>query len=115
MSWTFKNSSNELAEVVWSASPTSGVIEPFGEIVVEVTVFSRGLNARETPYLGFFSLFSEDICICRDQSLEMALELIVTAGASATNSFVKLLDADDVIASGELYFHIVPVRRASRR
>ena len=35
MSWTFKNSSNELAEVVWSASPTSGVIEPFGEIVVE--------------------------------------------------------------------------------
>jgi hypothetical protein len=108
MSWTFQNSSNDPGDIAWSASPTSGVIEAFGETVVEVVVSTRGLNARDAAYLGFFNIYSSDVCVCREQSLEMAIELVVTAETSATNSLVEI-DSNNVEASGELRFYIIPV------
>ena len=110
MTWTLKNSSNGPEEIAWSASPTSGTIEAFGETVVEVVASTRRLNARQKSYVASFDIHSDDICVCRDQSVEMAIELVVTAETSAANSYVQVLDAANVEASGELVFRIIPVR-----
>ena len=98
-----------MGEILWTASPTSGTIAPFGEVVITVIAFTRGKNARMAAYLGAFEVFSEDVCVCRRQSIEMAIELIVTAETSAGNSYVEVLDAANVMASGELNFYIVPL------
>ena len=94
---------------MWTASPTSGTIAPFGEVVITVVAFTRGMNAREATYHGAFDVFSEDVCVCREQSIEMAIGLIVTAEMSAENSYIEVLDAASVVASAELNFYIVPV------
>ena len=107
MTWALTNSSADPGEVTLDASPKSGVIQPFGEIVVAVVAMTRGLNARDAAYLGYFQLFSEDVCVCRDQSLEMSIELFVVAETSSRNSYVEL--ATNVQASGDLSFHIIPV------
>jgi hypothetical protein len=101
--------SDDPGEIVWTVTPSSGTIEPFGEIVVEVVVFTQGVNARDAAYLGFIELFSEDVCVCRGQTLGMTIELVVAAEASGTHSYVEVLDSDNVMAAGELNFRIVPV------
>ena len=53
MTWILKNSSNDPGEMAWVVSPTSGIIEPFGETVVEVVAQTTGLNARERAYKAF--------------------------------------------------------------
>ena len=40
----------------------------------------------------------------------MAIELVVTAEVSAANSNIEVIDAANIEASGELVFHIIPVR-----
>jgi len=105
MAWTIRNSSNDMGGVLWTASPTSGTLTPFGEVVITVVAFTRGKNAREAAYRGAFEVFSEDVCVCRAQSIEMAIELIVTAETSAANSCVEVLDAANVVASAELNFY----------
>ena len=109
MKWTIRSSSNDPGEVLWTASPMSGTVPPFGEVVITVVAFTRGKNAREAAYRGAFAVFSEDVCVCREQSIEMALQLIVTAETSAANSYVEVLDASSVMASADLNFYIVPV------
>ena len=109
MAWTIRNSSNDMREILWTASPTSGTIPPFGEVVITVVAFTRGKNAREATYRGAFEVFSEDVCVCRDQSIEIGIELIVTAETSAANSYIEVLDAANVVASAELNFYIVPM------
>ena len=109
MTWTFKNSSNDPGEITWVMSPASGTLEAFGETVVEVIVQSTGLNARENPYTASFDIHSDDVCVCRDQSIEMAIELVVTAETTAANSYVQVLGAANAQAAGELNFHIVPI------
>jgi hypothetical protein len=110
MTWTLKNSSNDPGEMTWFVSPTSGTIEAFGEIVVEVVAQTIGLNARVTPYVASFDIHSDDVCVCRDQSVEVAIELVVTAEMSAANSYIEVIDPANVEASGELVFRIIPVR-----
>ena len=110
MSWTLKNNSNDPGEMVWAVSPTYGTIEPFGEIVVEVVAQTTGLSARQKPYLASFELHSEDVCVCREQSVEMTIELVVTAEVSAVNSYLQVIDSTTVEAAGELVFRIIPVR-----
>ena len=109
MTWTIRDSSNDPGEIMWTAAPTSGTILPLGEVVVTVVAFTRGKNAREAAYRCVFEVFSEDVCVCRDQSIEISVELIVTAETSAANSYVEVLDAADVMASAELSFYIVPM------
>ena len=109
MTWTLKNSSNDPGEMAWVVSPTSGTIEAFGEIVVEVVAQTTGLNARQQPYLGSFDIHSDDVCICRDQSVEMTIELLVQADMSVANSFVQIIDPDNVRAGGQLRFLITPI------
>ena len=109
MAWTMRNSSNDMGEILYTASPISGTIAPRGEVVITVVAFTRGKNAREAAYRGAFEVFSEDICVCRDQSIEMAIELIVTAETSAEKSYVEVLDAANVVASADLNFYIIPV------
>ena len=109
MTWTIRNSSRDPGEVLWTASPTSGTIAPFGEVVITVVAFTRGMNAREATYHGAFDVFSEDVCVCRDQSIEISVELIVTAETSAANSYIEVLDAANAMAGGELDFYIVPL------
>ena len=111
MTWALKNSSNDPGELTWRMSPISGTIEPFGETVVEVVAQTTGLNARERAYKAFFDIYSGDVCVCRDQTIEMALELVVTAEVSAANSYLQVLDATAVEAAGQLVFRIIPVRR----
>ena len=111
MTWTLRNSSNDPREMAWFVSPTSGTIEPFGETVVEVVAQTTGLNARETKYEAFFDLHSDDVCVCRLQSVEMSIALVVTAEVSAVNSYLQVLDATAVEAAGQLVFRIIPVRR----
>ena len=111
MAWTLKNSSNDPGEMAWAVWPTYGTIEPFGEVVVEVVAQTTGLNAREMPYRGRFVIHSEDVCVCRGQSIEMAIELVVTPEVSAANTYLQVLDATRVEAAGELVFRIIPVRR----
>jgi len=115
MTWTLKNASNDPGEMAWLASPTSGTIEPFGETVVEIVTHTTGLNARQAPYFASFVIHSNDVCVCRDQSVEMSIELVVTSETSAANSVIEVLDASDVEASGELVFRIIPVRRTLLR
>jgi len=91
-------------------SPTSGTIEPFGEVVVDVVVQTTGRNARANPYVASFEIHSDDVCVCRRQSVEMAIEVVITAKTSAENSYIQVLDATTVEASGELVFRIIPVR-----
>ena len=110
MTWTLRNSSNDPGEMAWVVSSASGTIEPFGEVVVEVVAQTTGLNARETSYIGHFDIHSNDVCVCRDQSIEMSIELVVTAEVSAANSNIEVIDAANIEASGELVFHIIPVR-----
>ena len=69
MTWILKNSSNDPGEMAWVVSPTSGIIEPFGETVVEVVAQTTGLNARERAYKAFFDIYSGDVCVCRDPDL----------------------------------------------
>ena len=69
----------------------SGSLAPFGEVVITVVAFTRGKNAREVAYRGAFEVFSDEVCVCRDQSIEMAIELIVTAEASAEIHTLKCL------------------------
>ena len=109
MTWSLRKSSNDPGEITWVMSPTFGTLEPFGEMVIEVVAQSTGLNARETPYIASFELHSDDVCVCRDQSVEMAVELVVTAETSAAESYVRVLGAGNAEAAGELDFHIVPI------
>ena len=109
MTWTLRNSSNDPGEIAWFAFPTSGTIEPFGETVITVIAPTQGLNARETAYLGFLELFSDSVCECREQSIEISVELVVTADTSAANSYVDLINSNSITASGELSFYIIPV------
>ena len=111
MTWTLKNSSNDPGEMAWFVSPNSGTIDPFGEIVVEVVAQTTGLSARQAKYVGRFDIHSDDVCVCRGQSVEMAIELVVTAEVSAAHSYLQVLDATSVEAAGTLVFHIIPVRR----
>ena len=111
MTWALKNSSNDPGELTWRMSPISGTIEPFGETVVEVVAQTTGLNARVTPYVARFDIHSDDVCVCRDQSVEMTIELVVTAETSASKSYIEVIDAANIEASGEIVFHIIPVRR----
>ena len=109
MTWTLKNSSNDPGEIAWLVSPTSGTLEPFGETVVEVVAQTSGLNARLEPYLASFAIHSDDVCVCRDQSAEMSIELLVLADVSAANSFVEVLRPGSVRAGGQLRFLITPI------
>ena len=110
MTWTLKNSANDLGEMPWRVSPPAGTLEAFGEIVVEVTAQTTGLSARQQPYLASFDLHSDDVCVCRPQSIEMTIELIVTAEVSAVKSYLQVLDVATVEAAGEMVFRIIPVR-----
>ena len=110
MTWTLMNSSNDPGEMAWVVTPTSGTIEAFGETVLEVVAQTTGLNARSTPYVASFDIHSDDVCVCRAQSIEMAIELVVTATTSAENSYVQVLDAANLEAAGDLVFRIIPVR-----
>ena len=112
MNWVLTNGSDGSSEIAWLASPTSGMIEAFGETVIEVIAPTRGLNARQTPYFASLELHSDDVCVCRDQSITMSIELVVAATTSGTNSIVQIIDPDNVTAEGELVFHIIPVRCA---
>ena len=109
MTWALKNSSNDPGEMAWTVTPTYGTIGPFGEIVVEVVAQTTGLNARQQPYRGSFDMHSDDVCICRDQSVEMSIELLVQADMSVANSFVQIIDPGNVRAGGQLHFLITPV------
>ena len=111
MTWMLKNSSSDPGEMGWVVSPTSGTIEAFGETVVEVIAQTTGLNSREAPYTASFVLHSDDVCVCRTQSVEMAIELFVSAEASAIKSYLEVIDGANVEAAGELAFRIIPVRR----
>ena len=108
MTWTLRNSSDDPGEITWAASPTFGTIEPFGEMVVEVVVQSTGLSSREASYTARFEIQSDDVCVCRPQSVEMSIELVVTAETSAAKSYVQVLGAANAEAAGELNFHILP-------
>ena len=110
MTWALRNSSDDPGEMAWVTSPTSGTIEPFGEVVVEVVAQTTGRNARATPYIGSFEIHSDDVCVCREQTVEMAIALVVTAEVSATNSYLQVIDATTVEAAGDLVFRIIPVR-----
>ena len=110
MTWTLRNRSNDPGEMAWTVSPASGTIEPFGESVVEVVAQTTGLHAREAQYRASFDIHSDDICVCRPQSIEMAIKLVVTAEVSAVNSYLQVLDATTVEAAGDLVFRIIPVR-----
>ena len=110
MTWLIKTSHDDLDEnITWAVSPSSGTIPAFGEVVLTAAAFTRGLNAREAAYLGFFELFSSDVCICRSQAVKMTIELLVTAETSAANSYVQMLGAANAEAAGEINFHIAPV------
>jgi hypothetical protein len=111
MTWTLTNrsSDDQPNEVAYFASPSGGTIEPFGEVVVTVVALTRGIAARAPHYTTQFTLFSEDVCVCREQSVEMNIMLVVTAATSAHNSFVELLGSSNVEAAGELKFNIIPV------
>ena len=109
MTWYLNVSAADPGEVTWVATPDSGTIEPFGEIVVGVVALTPGLNARQAAYTAMFDIHSDDVCVCRDQTVEMAIELVVTAETSAANSYVRMLGAANAEAAGELNFHIVPV------
>lgn len=108
MSWELRNGSDP-GEISWFASPTSGKIDPFGEQLIEVVTQTLGLNARAAPYVATFALHSDDVCVCRDQAVEMAIELIVRAEASAANSYVELLNLDSAEAADKLLFYIRPI------
>ena len=109
MTWTLKNSSNDPGEMAWVVSPTYGTIEPFGEVVVEVVAQTTGLSARQKVYGASFEFYSDDVCVCRDQSVEMSIELLVKADMSVANSFVQIIDPDNVRAGGQLRFLITPI------
>ena len=109
MAWTMVNVADDLGEVSYFMTPSFGDLPPFGEIVVKVIARTTGLNARSTPYRSRFALFSQDVCVCREQQVEMNVEIVVTAKVSAANSYIELIDADNVNAAGVLYFYIVPV------
>ena len=108
MHWQL-DSSNDLGEIVWLASPTSGILDPFGEVLIEVVTSSAGLNARDAPYTAMFQLHSDDVCVCRGQTVQMSIELVVTAATSAANSYIEVVDPNNAEASGELNFGIFPV------
>jgi hypothetical protein len=111
MTWTLTNSSSDdnPNEVAYFASPSAGTIEPFGEVVVTVVALTRGITARAPHYTTQFALFSEDVCVCREQSVEMGIMLVVTATTSSHNSYVELLGSNSVEAADELKFYIIPV------
>ena len=109
MTWTVRNSSDDPGEITLIISPTFGTVEPFGETVVEVLVQSTGLNAREIPYVARFEVYSDDVCVCRAVSVKMAIELVVTADASAIRSYVEVLGAANTEAAGTLNFNMIPV------
>ena len=109
MNWVLMNNSDS-SNIAWFASPTSGTIEAFGEAVLEVVAPTRGISARQKPYVASFELHSDDVCVCRDQSVKMGIELVVAAKTSASNSVVQIIDPNNVTADGELLFHIIPVR-----
>jgi hypothetical protein len=113
MNWVLTNSSDGSSEIAWFASLTSGTIEAFGETVIEVVASTRGISARQAAYTASFELHSDDVCVCRDQSVKMGIELMVAAETSASNSVVQIIDPENVTADGELMFHIIPVRRAA--
>ena len=106
MSWELTNTSGD---IVWFASSTSGTIDPFGEVLVQIVTQSTGLGARATPYVATFLLHSDDVCVCRDQSVKVTIELVVTAETSAANSYVELLGSSNAEASGAINFNIAPV------
>ena len=109
MMWSLRNSSNDPGEIAWFVSPTYGTIEAFGEVVVEVVAQTTGLSARQKVYGASFELHSDDVCICRDQSVEMSIELLVKADMSVGNSFVQIIGPDNVRAGGQLRFLITPI------
>ena len=109
MSWELRYSSDDPSEVEWFASPTSGTIEPYGERLIKVLARTAGLNARSAPYVAAFALHSESVCVCRDQTVEMAIEIIVSAETSAEKSYVEVLHSDRVEAADQLVFRIIPM------
>ena len=109
MNWELRNVPGDPGEISWLASPTSGKLEPFGEVLIEVVTRTVGLNARATAYVATFELHSDDVCMCRDQSVDMAIELIVRAEASAANSRVEILNSDKAEAADNLLFFIYPI------
>ena len=109
MSWELTNSSSDQGEITWFASPTSGMIDANGEALIEVITRSTGLNARQTPYIATFELHSGEVCVCRDQTVEMTIELIVQAKVSAANSFVEIVRPASVTAGDQLQFLITPI------
>ena len=109
MSWELTNSSDDPGEIEWFASPTSGEVDAFGEALIEVITRSTGLNARDAPYVATFLLHSDDVCVCRSQTVQMIIRLVVTAETSAANSYIEIIGSNNVEASGELTFYIVPV------
>ena len=108
MTWSLTNSSDDPGEIEWFASPTYGTLPPFGELLIEVVARTAGLNARATPYTAKFELHSDDVCICRDQTVEMGIELVVSAETSAANSFVEILHPSRAEAADSVVFYIFP-------
>ena len=109
MTWALKNSSDDPGEIAWTVTPSDGTIEPFGEVVVEVVAQTAGLSARQELYRASFGLYSDDVCVCRDQAVEMSIEMLVEADVSVANSFVQIIDPDNVRAGGQLRFLITPI------
>ena len=108
MTWSLTNSSDDPGEIEWFASPNYGTLPPFGELLIEVVARTAGLNARATPYTAKFELHSDDVCICRDQTVEMGIELVVSAETSAANSFVEILHPSRAEAADSVVFYIFP-------
>lgn len=104
MAWTLTTSSEELGEIAWFPSLTSGTIDEFGEQLIEVVTSTTGLSARKTPYTARFDLHSEDVCVCREQTIEIAIELVVTAETSAAKSYVEIVRPGSIMAGDTLVF-----------
>ena len=69
MSWELITNSS--GDIVWFASSTSGTIDPFGEVLVQVITQSTGLNSRVTAdqaQTGRFTLFWPSIFITSHSS-----------------------------------------------
>ena len=114
LSWhlsSVKTTDNTTEELSFGISPASGNLSAGKATTVILTLSTANLQARERQYHAAFELASNSFT---NQSILIHGVATISALPSANDSFVALLNEDDIVASGSLKFMVAPVDSTGR-
>ena len=107
------NRSDDSKAFPWSLTPSLGDIPSTDLAILTLSVVTESIQARAEPYVASFVLSAADasVCVCREQSIFVVFEVIVSASPSAEQSYVTISEHEDALAtaSSTVAFVVHPV------